>query len=115
MAVYLSDDSIHKLRCICLLKRLVQIHDVTHHFCLESDRIPHALLIVPNITFREEASVAPQWPRSRRHSDAIAEGGGGREKRRKMMMSKMLDYSSSALILPQWWWIVAVIVGLMPW
>jgi hypothetical protein len=44
MAIYLYDDSVHKLRCIFLLKRLVQIHDVTHHFCVESDRIPHALL-----------------------------------------------------------------------
>ena len=44
VAVDFLNYSSHKFLRIWLSQRLIEIHDVTHHFSVEIDRIPHAFL-----------------------------------------------------------------------
>ncbi len=44
MFLDLLDDSLHKFLCAGLSEHLLKIHDVTHHFCMEGNRVPCPLL-----------------------------------------------------------------------
>jgi hypothetical protein len=44
MFVDFLDDHLDKFLHIRLVKHLLKIHDVTHHFCMERDRVSHLLL-----------------------------------------------------------------------
>ncbi len=44
MSVDFLDNSFHEFLRIVLSERLLKVHDVTHHFCMERDRVSHPLL-----------------------------------------------------------------------
>jgi hypothetical protein len=44
VAIHFFDNGVGKFLCIWLLKGLMVVHDVTHHFCMEHNGVPHALL-----------------------------------------------------------------------
>ena len=44
MSVDFLDNSLREFLCIVLSERLLKVHDVTHHFCMERDRVSHPLL-----------------------------------------------------------------------
>ncbi len=46
MAIDLSDDCLYKFISIRLMKCLVQIHYISHHLCVEGNRMTHAVLQV---------------------------------------------------------------------
>ena len=45
--------SLYKLSCIRLLDHLMEAHDVTHHFCMEGNRVSHAFLKVQVIIMEQ--------------------------------------------------------------
>ncbi len=57
MPVDFFDESLHEFFCIGLSERLLKIHDVTHHFCVEGDRVPHSLMKVKMGVMEESSSV----------------------------------------------------------
>jgi hypothetical protein len=44
MSVDFLDNSLHDFLFIGLSERLLKVHDVTHHFCMEHDKVLHPLL-----------------------------------------------------------------------
>ncbi len=44
VAIHFFDNGFGKLLRIWLLKGLMVVHDFTHHFCMECNGVPHALL-----------------------------------------------------------------------
>ncbi len=42
MSVDFLDDRLDKVLHIGLFQRLLKIHDVTHHFCMERNRLIHS-------------------------------------------------------------------------
>jgi hypothetical protein len=44
MSVDFLNNSLHKILSIGLSERLLKVHGVTHHFCMERDRVLHPLL-----------------------------------------------------------------------
>ncbi len=44
MFVDFLDDRLDKFLCIGLFEHLLKVHDVSHQFCMEHDRVSHMLL-----------------------------------------------------------------------
>jgi len=44
MSVDFLDNNLHEFLCIVLSEHLLKVHNVTHHFCMERDRVSHPLL-----------------------------------------------------------------------
>ncbi len=44
MSVDFFDDDLNKFLCVGLSERLLKIHGITHHFCMEGNGVSHPLL-----------------------------------------------------------------------
>ncbi len=44
MSVDFLNNSLYEFLCVGLSERMLKVHDVTHHFCMERDRVSHPLL-----------------------------------------------------------------------